>query len=55
MYIEQKVFSPAHFYRLSLHEKLSYINKIIYLDGDTLIFDDLTEMINLDMKGNYVL
>ena len=55
MYIDQKVFSPAHFYRLSLHEKLSYINKIIYLDGDTLIFDDLTEMINLDMKDNYVL
>ena len=25
------------------------------MDGDTAIFEDLTELINLDMKGNYIM
>ena len=43
------------YYRLSLHELLLDVNRIIYLDGDTLIFDDLKELIELDMKGNVIL
>ena len=27
----------------------------IYLDGDTLVFTDLTEMINLEMNNNIIL
>ena len=30
-------------------------DRIIYLDGDTLTFDDLSEMYNLDFKDNYIL
>ena len=46
-----KLTTPAY-YRLSIHELLPDVNKIIYLDGDTLIFQDLTELIKIDMKGN---
>ena len=28
---------------------------IIYMDGDTAVFQDLSELIFLDMKGNYIL
>ena len=41
------------YYRLSLSSLLPNINKIIWLDGDTLIFEDLTDMLNLDMNGLY--
>ena len=40
------------YYRLSLQDVLPEVDKIIYLDGDTLIFQDLKELIELDMKGN---
>lgn len=43
------------YYRLALGELLPEVNRIIYLDGDTLIFKDLTEMINLRMNNNVVL
>ncbi len=41
------------YYRLSLSSLLPSLNKIIYLDGDTLIFEDLTDMFNIDMDGFY--
>ena len=47
--------SIAAYYRLSLQDILPNVNKIIYLDGDTLIFGDLQELINLDMKGNVIM
>ena len=43
------------YYRLSLHDILLNIDRIIYLDGDTLIFGDLRELIDLDMKDNVIL
>ena len=49
-----KLATPAY-YRLSLPDLLSDTKKIIYLDGDTLIFEDLKELIELDMKGNVIL
>ena len=56
MFNEQKVASnKATYYRLALPDKLPNIKKIIYLDGDTMIFDDLTELINLNMSGYYIL
>ena len=55
MYEEQKSFPKSKYYRLALHEKLPHIDKIIYLDGDTMIFEDLTELIDLNMKDYYIL
>ena len=55
MFTEQKTFPITKYYRLALHDKLPHIDKIIYLDGDTVIFEDLTDLINLDMKGYYIL
>ena len=55
MFMEQNNFQVSKYYRLALHDKLPQIDKIIYLDGDTLIFEDLNELIKLDMKGHYIL
>ena len=49
-----KLATPAY-YRLSLQDLLLDIKKIIYLDGDTLIFEDLKELIELDMKANVIM
>ena len=45
----------AGYYRLSLHNLLPNIDRILYMDGDTAVFQDLSELITLDMKGNYIL
>ena len=46
-----RISTPAY-YRLSLPNLLPDVDKIIWLDGDTLVFEDLTELIKLDMKDN---
>lgn len=51
-YDKGHITTPAY-YRLSLPDKLPNIDKILWLDGDTLIFKDLREMYNLDMRGLY--
>ena len=51
----KKTLSLSAYYRLSLQDILPNINKIIYLDGDTLVLGDLKELIDLDMKGNVVM
>ena len=43
------------YYRLLLAELLPNINKIIYLDGDTIILTDLTDMLNINMNNNIVM
>ena len=43
------------YYRLLLADLLPNTKRIIYLDGDTIILNDLTEMINLDMKNNNIM
>ena len=43
------------YYRLYLSKLLPDVNRIIYLDGDTIIFKDLSEMINLEMNNNIIL
>ena len=45
----------AAYYRLDLHNLLPDVDRIIYMDGDTAVFQDLSELIFLDMKGNYIL
>ena len=43
------------YYRLILDRLLPDLKKIIYLDGDTIVLSDLTEMINLDMNNNVIM
>ena len=50
----QKIPTAAY-YRLELHNLLPNVNRIIWMDGDTAVFEDLTELITLDMKGNYIM
>ena len=51
-YDKGHITTPTY-YRLSLSDLLPNIDKIIWLDGDTLTFCDLGEMYNLDMNGLY--
>ncbi|MCQ2817528.1 MAG: hypothetical protein MJ252_09720 [archaeon] len=51
-YISGKVKTPTY-YRLMAPSLFPNISKMIYLDGDTLIFEDLTPMYEIDMKGLY--
>lgn len=51
---DKRIKIPSY-YRLELHNLLPNVNKIIWLDGDTGVFEDLTELYNIDMKGNYIL
>ena len=41
------------YYRLCLSDLFPNIDKMIYLDGDTLTFDNLKKMYDIDMKGFY--
>ncbi len=45
-----RITTPAY-YRLSLSELLPQLDKIIWMDGDTLTFHDLREMYDMDMEG----
>ena len=44
------ITTPAY-YRLSLSELLPNIDKILWIDGDTITFNDLKEMYDIDMKN----
>ena len=50
-----KRYPISAYYRLLLSELIPNLNRIIYLDGDTLIYTDLTEMFNLEMGKNVML
>ena len=50
-----KKIPTAAYYRLELHNLLPDVNRVIWMDGDTAVFEDLTELITLDMKGNYIM
>ena len=45
----------ATYYRLELHNILPDVDRIVYMDGDTSVFQDLSELITLDMEENYIL
>ena len=51
---DKRIKTPAY-YKLSLHDILPEVNRIICLDGDTAVFSDLTNLINLDMGKNYIM
>lgn len=43
------------YYRLSLGELLPYKNKILYLDSDIIVYNDLTNLFNLNFNGKLML
>ena len=45
--------SASIYYRLELSELISDFDKIIYLDGDTIVHKDLTDMYNINMGKYY--
>lgn len=51
---EKGCWGPAMYYRLKLGSALKDESKCIYLDSDTLVLKDLTDMYNLDIGDNYV-
>jgi lipopolysaccharide biosynthesis glycosyltransferase len=53
--LSRHIRTSAAYYRLYLPNLLSNIDKIIYLDGDIITFDDLKKMFDIDMKGFYLL
>lgn len=44
-------YPPSSFYRLDLQNILPNLDKIIYIDIDCLVFDDLDEMYNFNMTN----
>ena len=50
-----KRYPLAAYYRLLLSDLIPDLNRIIYLDGDTIIYTDLSEMYNLEMRNNVML
>jgi lipopolysaccharide biosynthesis glycosyltransferase len=51
---DKRIPTPTY-YRLDLQNLLPEVDRIIYMDGDTMVFEDLSPLMSLDMKGNYYL
>jgi lipopolysaccharide biosynthesis glycosyltransferase len=51
--ISSSIWSTANFYRIILPELLPKEKKLLFLDTDTLIYKDLTELYNYDINGKY--
>lgn len=51
----RRYLSKSAFYRLSLGELLPNLNKVIYLDSDTIILKDLSDLYNLNFMGKIFL
>lgn len=50
-----KRYPKSTYYRLLIADIVTDYDRIIYLDGDTIVFNDLTELMNLEMKNNIVM
>ena len=48
-----KYYSAAVYYRLSLPDKVKNYDKIIYLDCDTMVHNDLSNLYNIEMGDKY--
>ena len=53
-YISRRM-SYETYYRFSLGELLPDINKVIYMDGDVIVYKDLSNLYNLNFNGKFVL
>lgn len=47
------IWSTSIYYRINLQDLLSNEKKILYLDTDTLIYKDLTEIYNYNINNKY--
>ena len=45
--------TPAALLKFDIPQILSNVGKVLYLDGDVLIQDDLRDLYNMDIKGKY--
>ena len=45
---------PSMYYRLKAASVLDKIDKCVYIDGDTLINNDLFELYNINLEDNYI-
>ena len=45
---------PSMYYRLKAASVLNGIDKCIYIDGDTLVVKDLSELFNINLGNNYL-
>jgi hypothetical protein len=46
-------YSAAVYYRLSLSDKIKDLDKIIYLDCDTMVHNDLSNLYNIELGDKY--
>ena len=53
-FISRHITTQAY-YRFSLGELIPYLDKIIYLDSDTICFKDLSNFYNLNFRGKIIL
>lgn len=51
--VPNSMWSTAIFYRIILQDLFPTLNRILYLDTDTLIFKDLTKIYNYNISGKY--
>ena len=51
---ENDYVSPAVLFKFAIPNLFQKYNKVIYIDGDTLINDDLTELYNTDINNVYM-
>lgn len=50
-----KYISSSTYIRLRLPSILKGIDRVLYMDGDIIVQDDLTELFNIDMGDNYTI
>ncbi|MGD9153549.1 MAG: glycosyltransferase family 8 protein [Gammaproteobacteria bacterium] len=50
----QKYISDAMFDRLFIHKLIPKLNKTIYIDADTIVTGDLSELYYTDLNDNYI-
>lgn len=53
-YLKLKDITTPTYYRLLLPEILKDCEKCIYMDGDTIVLDDLFNLYSIDLENNYI-
>ncbi len=47
-------YTPAIYYRLMIPEMFPQYDKVLYMDCDTVLLDDVANLYNIDIKDNYI-
>ena len=53
-FVLRDYYTDAIYYRLFIPSILSDLDKVIYLDSDTVVVDDISKMYNIDLKDNII-